>query len=164
MPASYYHRAGGCNHSLSLRPQPLIALLGFTEIIKKKKGFPLPNQAEAGVCRPGLRARQRAKVLTLREGEVRPQADRRASRPITGRRRRSGRALSASGGRDEGGMREGGMLQPSTLIQAHHSALSICGRRRCLLCTPLLRRSVHAADTPRDSGEERQQRESRQSR
>lgn len=42
------------------------------------------------MCRLGLRASQRAKVLTLREGEVRPGADRQAKKPITGSKREVG--------------------------------------------------------------------------
>lgn len=52
------------------------------------------------------------------------------------------------------------LLQPSTHI---HSALSICGRRRCLRRTPLARCSLLAAKTQnqaeRKSAEERQNKE-----
>lgn len=52
------------------------------------------------------------------------------------------------------------LLQPSTHI---HSALSICGRRRCLLRTPLARCSLLAAKTQnqaeRKSAEERKNKE-----
>lgn len=86
--ASYYHSAWGCNHSperwSTLCPltqaQTSAAIDCFAGI---QKAFSLPKQAEAGVCRWGLRASQRAKVLTLREGEVRPGADGQAKKPIT---------------------------------------------------------------------------------
>lgn len=98
------------------------------------------------MCRRGLRASQRAKVLTLREGgeEVRPRADRQAKKPITDSKREVGGRMEGGSGRAltfqlsrllggwlwEGG-REGGRLAAAqrSLIQAHHSPPSISGRR-----------------------------------
>lgn len=67
-------------------------------------------------------------MLTLREGEVRPRADRQTKKPIANSKTEMGRgewagsdlpAEQATGrvavGRRVGGGREGGLLQPSTL-------------------------------------------------
>lgn len=105
-------------------------------------------------------------MLTPREGEVRLRADGQAKKPITASESEVGRGQWAGsdppaeqetgrwggwvGKGGQGGGRGGSLAAAQhSLIQAPHSPLSICGRRRCLLRTPLACCSLLAA---KDSG------------